>query len=33
VDFDFDSGADDEEDRPWRQSHVNFGKSNVKKGI
>jgi hypothetical protein len=31
-DFDFDSDANDAEDRPWRLSHVNFGKSTVKKG-
>jgi hypothetical protein len=31
-DFDVDSGADDAEDRPWRPSHVVFGKSTVKKG-
>jgi hypothetical protein len=31
-DFDFDSGAEDAEDRPWRPSHVIFGKSTVKKG-
>jgi hypothetical protein len=30
--FDFGSDADDVEDRPWRPSHVNFGKSTVKKG-
>ena len=32
-DFDFDSGVDDAEDRPWRPNHVNFGKSTMKKGI
>jgi hypothetical protein len=31
-DIDFDSGADDAEDRLWRLSHVNFGKSTMKKG-
>jgi hypothetical protein len=31
-DFDVDSGADDAEDRPWRPSHVVFGKSTIKKG-
>jgi hypothetical protein len=31
-DFDVDSGADDAEDRPWRPSHVVFGKSTVNKG-
>jgi hypothetical protein len=31
-DFDVDSGADDVEDRPWRPTHVVFGKSTVKKG-
>jgi hypothetical protein len=31
-DFDVDSGVDDVEDRPWRPSHVNYGKSTVKKG-
>ena len=31
-DFDVDSGNDDAEDRPWRPSHMNFGKSTVKKG-
>jgi hypothetical protein len=31
-DVDFDSGAEDAEDRPWRPSHVVFGKSSVKKG-
>ena len=31
-DLDFDSGAEDIEDRPWRLSHVVFGKSTVKKG-
>jgi hypothetical protein len=30
-DFDIDSGADHAEDRPWRPSHVVFGKSTVKK--
>jgi hypothetical protein len=31
-DFDFRSDANDAEDRPWRSSHVNFGKSIVKRG-
>jgi hypothetical protein len=31
-DFDFDSDADDIEDRSWRPSHVNIGKSTVKTG-
>jgi hypothetical protein len=31
-DFDVDSGNEDAEDRSWRPSHVNFGKSTVKKG-
>jgi hypothetical protein len=31
-DFDVDSGNDDAEDRPWRPSHVVFGKSTMKKG-
>jgi hypothetical protein len=31
-DFDVDSGNEDAEDCPWRPSHVNFGKSTVKKG-
>jgi hypothetical protein len=31
-DFDVDSTADDVKDRPWRPSHINFGKSTVKKG-
>jgi hypothetical protein len=30
-DFDVDSGVDDAEDRPWRPSHVIFGKSIVKR--
>jgi hypothetical protein len=30
-DFDIDSSADHAEDRPWRPSHVVFGKSTVKK--
>jgi hypothetical protein len=30
--FDVDNGADDAEDRSWRPSYVNFGKSFVKKG-
>jgi hypothetical protein len=29
--FDVDSGVDDAEDRPWRPSHVIFGKSIVKR--
>jgi hypothetical protein len=31
-DFDVVSSNDDVEDRPWRPSHVVFGKSIVKKG-
>jgi hypothetical protein len=31
-DFDIDSGNDDAEDRPWRPSHLVFGKLTVKKG-
>jgi hypothetical protein len=31
-DFDIESDNDDVEDRPWRPSHVVFGKSTVKKG-
>jgi hypothetical protein len=31
-DFEVESGNEDVEDRPWRPSHVNFGKSTVKKG-
>jgi hypothetical protein len=31
-DFDIESDSDDAEDRPWRPSHVVFGKSTVKKG-
>jgi hypothetical protein len=30
--FDFDSGAEDAKDQPWRPSHVIFGKSTIKKG-
>jgi hypothetical protein len=30
--FDVDSGNEDVEDRPWRPSHVVFGKSTVKQG-
>jgi hypothetical protein len=30
--FDFESGNKDVEDRPWRLSHVVFGKSTVKQG-
>jgi hypothetical protein len=30
--FDFESDADDVEERPWKLSHVNFGKSTVKRG-
>jgi hypothetical protein len=30
--FDVESGNEDAEDRPWRPSHVVFGKSNVKQG-
>jgi hypothetical protein len=31
-DFDVESGNDDAEDRPWRPSHVVFGKSTIKRG-
>jgi hypothetical protein len=31
-DFDVDSDNDDAEDRPWRPSHVAFGKSTIKRG-
>jgi hypothetical protein len=31
-DFDFESDADDAEERPWKPSHVNFGKSTMKRG-
>jgi hypothetical protein len=30
--FDMESGNEDVEDRPWRPSHVVFGKSSVKQG-
>jgi hypothetical protein len=30
--FDVESGNEDVEDRPWRLSHVVFGKSTVKQG-
>ena len=30
--FDMESGNEDVEDRPWRPSHVVFGKSTVKQG-
>jgi hypothetical protein len=30
--FDVESGNEDAEDRPWRSSHVVFGKSTVKQG-
>jgi hypothetical protein len=30
--FDVESDNDDTEDRPWRPSHVVFGKSTIKKG-
>jgi hypothetical protein len=30
--FDVESGNEDAEDRPWRPSHVVFGKSTIKKG-
>jgi hypothetical protein len=30
--FDIESDNDDAEDRPWRSSHVVFGKSTMKKG-
>jgi hypothetical protein len=32
-DFDFNGDADDVEEKPWKPSHVVFGKSTVKKGI
>jgi hypothetical protein len=28
--YDVDSGGEDSEDRPWRPSHSNFGKSTIK---
>jgi hypothetical protein len=31
-DFDFESDADNSEDRPWRPSHVNFGKVDCENG-
>jgi hypothetical protein len=31
-DFDLESDNDDTEDRPWRPSHVVFGKSTIKRG-
>jgi hypothetical protein len=31
-DFDVENENDDVEDRPWRPSHVVFGKSTVKRG-
>jgi hypothetical protein len=31
-DFDIESNNNDAEDRPWRPSHVVFGKSTIKKG-
>jgi hypothetical protein len=31
-DFDFGSDDDDAKDRPWRPSHVKFGKSTMKRG-
>jgi hypothetical protein len=30
--FDVQSGNEDTEDRPWRPSHVVFGKSTIKQG-
>jgi hypothetical protein len=30
--FDVEIGNEDAEDRPWRQSHVVFGKSTIKQG-
>jgi hypothetical protein len=30
--FDVESGNEDVEDRPWRPSHVVFGKSTIKQG-
>jgi hypothetical protein len=30
--FDVESGNEDAEDRPWRPSHVVFGKSTIKQG-
>jgi hypothetical protein len=30
--FDVESGEEDAEDRPWRPSHVVFGKSTIKQG-
>jgi hypothetical protein len=30
--FDVESGNEDVEDRPWRPSHVDFGRSTVKQG-
>jgi hypothetical protein len=30
--FDVESGNKDAEDRPWRPSHVVFGKSTIKQG-
>ena len=30
--FDEESGNEDAEDRPWRPSHVVFGKSTIKQG-
>ena len=31
-DFDIESDNDDAKDRPWRPSHIVFGKSTVNKG-
>jgi hypothetical protein len=31
-DFNFESDGDDDDERPWRPSHVNFEKSTVKRG-
>jgi hypothetical protein len=30
--FDVENGKEDVEDRPWRPSHVVFGKSTIKQG-
>jgi hypothetical protein len=30
--FDVESGGEDAKDRPWRPSHVVFGKSTIKQG-
>jgi hypothetical protein len=31
-DFDFESDAVDAKERPWKPSHVNFGKSTMRRG-